>query len=167
MPRLRNVEIVGCSWQTARVAPADLVICVNVLHGDAEPVPFIEKLEAAATERVFLVMRDSPSTHPADRLAPGQRPRQPMTRDAFLLMRQIGVTPDLAMLRHPSQHHFASVEAAVDECRLCLGNLDDEEAARAWLAANTRSCERGHLVYDGGDVVSGVLHWSPRVRARP
>jgi hypothetical protein len=141
------------------VAPADLVVCVNVLHAIADVVPFVDKLAAAAAGRVFVVMRDSPHTHPADRL--GTRPRQRQLRDVFLLLRGMGIAPDVAMFRHRGLHHFESLETAVEECRLCLGRLDDEEAAREWLAASTASREDGTLVYDGGEVVSGVLHWGP------
>jgi cyclopropane fatty-acyl-phospholipid synthase-like methyltransferase len=160
MPAAGNVTVLGSSWEAAPVEPADLVVCVNVLHAIAEPAPFVEKLEAAATERVFVVMRDSPHTHPAERL--GTRPRQRLLRDAFLLLRRMGIAPDLTMRRHRGLHHFESLDAAVEECRLCLGRLDDEDAARAWLAARTAPAEAGGLLYDGGEVVSGVLHWSPR-----
>jgi SAM-dependent methyltransferase len=160
VPAAGNLTVIGRPWQAAPVDPADLVICVNVLHTIGEPEPFIEKLAAAATERVFVVMRDSPHTHPAERLA--RRPRQRQLRDAFLLLRRMGVAPDLAMFRHRGLHHFESLDAAVEECRLCLGRLDDEASVRTWLAANTAPGGHGSIVYDGGEVVSGVLHWSPR-----
>jgi SAM-dependent methyltransferase len=157
-----NMTVVASSWQDADVAPADLVICVHAMYALAEPVPFIHKLERSARERVFIVLRDSPHTHPAEIIAGPGRAREPRARDCFLLLRQMGVAPDLAMLRYPSFHRFENTEQVVDECRTQLGDRWDEAGGRAWLAANLRQDEDGSLVYEAGDTTSGVLHWKPR-----
>lgn len=95
-----NLTVVPSPWQSAQVGEADLVICVHVLYSVKEPVRFIEKLEAAATERVFIVMRDSPHTHPAEHLAASGKVQPPQLRECFMLLRQIGIAPDVAMFTH-------------------------------------------------------------------
>ncbi len=83
-------------------------------------------------------------------------------RDAFLVLRQMGIAPDLAMFTYPVFHRFESLEAAVDDCRERLGERWDESRGRAWLEANLRRDEDGTWVHDGGSMTSGVLHWQPR-----
>src|SRR5436190_24107405 len=97
IPPAANMTVIGSGWLDAEPAPADLVICVHVLYPIADVVPFLEKLERSARERVFVVMRDSPHPHPAEALAGPDRAREPRLRDCLLLLRQLGVAPDVAM----------------------------------------------------------------------
>lgn len=83
-----NLTVIASSWEDAEPAPADLVICSHVLYAVAEPVPFIEKLEALAKERVFICLRD---VDPPE----GRRPR---FQDLFNLLRQMGVAPEVSYL---------------------------------------------------------------------
>lgn len=83
-----NLTVIASSWEDAEPAPADLVICSHVLYAVAEPVPFIEKMEALAKERVFVCLRD---VDPPE----GRRPR---FQDLFNLLRQMGVAPDVGYL---------------------------------------------------------------------
>lgn len=162
IPPVDNMTIIASSWQDADPAPADLVICVHVMYSVAEPVPFIEKLERSARERVFIVLRDSPHTHPAEVMVGTGGPREPRARDCFMLLRQLDVAPDLTMLRYPSFHRFESLEQALDECRRQLGERWDEGRGVAWLGAHLRPDDDGSMVYDAGETTSGVLHWKPR-----
>jgi len=162
IPPAGNVTVIGSTWQDADPAPADLVICVHVLYPIAEAGPFIEKLERAARERVFIVLRDSPHTHPAAVLGRTAVPREPWLRDCLLLLRQLGVAPELAMSSYPSTYRFDDLETAVDLCRHQLGEAWDQARGRAWLEANLRPDEDGSMVYDGDPVTAGVLHWTPR-----
>ena len=157
-----NLTVIGSTWEDADPAAADLVICVHVLYPVAEPVPFIEKLERLARERVFIVLRDSPHTHPAEVMARPERGREPWLRDCFLLLRQMGIEPELALGSAPSSYRFANMEEAVELCRSHLGLAWDEARGRPWLAANLRADEDGTLTYDAGDAAAGVLHWTPR-----
>jgi SAM-dependent methyltransferase len=162
IPAADNVTVIGSDWQDADPAPADLVICVHVLYPVADVVPFIEKLERSARERVFVVLRDSPHRHPGEDLAGPGRAREPRLRDCFLLLRQVGIAPDLAMTTYGTFHRYESLEQAVEECRTHVGQGWDAERGRAWLEANLRPDEDGSLVYEGGEVTAGVLHWKPR-----
>jgi SAM-dependent methyltransferase len=100
IPPLDNLTVVASSWEDAEVAPADLVICSHVLYAVPEPVPFIEKLEKAARERVFIFLRDEPGTHEGET-------RQPRLQDLYNLLRQTGVAPDLTVVR--SREHLGGV----------------------------------------------------------
>jgi hypothetical protein len=66
------------------------------------------------------------------------------------------------MYERPVFFRFESLEAAVDDCRLRLGSIWDEQAGPSWLASNLRPAENGTLIYEGGQMTSGVLHWTPR-----
>ena len=162
IPGAPNLTVIASSWQDADPAPADLVICVHVLYPVADVVPFIEKLERTARERVFVVLRDSPHRHPAEDLAGPGRAREPRLRDCFLLLRQLGIAPDVTMTGYHASHRYESLEQAVEGCRRHVGRLWDPERDRAWLEANLQPDADGALVYEGGEVTAGVLHWRPR-----
>jgi SAM-dependent methyltransferase len=158
-----NVTVIGSTWEDADPAPADLVICAHVLYPVAEPVPFIEKLERFARERVFIWMRDSPHTMPAEVMARPERGREPWLRDCLLLLRQLGIEPEMWLGRAPlSTFRYQSLEEAVEQCRSHLGLAWDEERGRAWLEANLLVDEGGTVMYQAGDATVGVLHWKPR-----
>lgn len=162
IPRAENMTVIGSGWEDAEPAPADLVICVHVLYPIAEVVPFVEKLARFARERVFIVLRDASHPHPAERMAGPNRTRGPMLRDCLLLLRQLGIAPGLTMFSYPVFFRFESLAAAIEDCALRLGSDWDEDKGRAWLEANLRAENDGMLVYEGGEVTSGVLHWKPR-----
>jgi SAM-dependent methyltransferase len=162
VPATANLTVIASDWQDADVAPADLVICVHVLYPIADVVPFLEKLERSARERIFVVLRDSPHGHPGDVLAGPHRAREPRLRDCLLLLRQMGIAPDAAMTTYPTFHRFESFEQALEECRTHVGQEWNEGQARAWLEANLRPDQDGTLICDGGQVTAGVLHWKPQ-----
>jgi SAM-dependent methyltransferase len=157
-----NLTVIGSSWADADPAPADLVICIHVLYPIADPVPFIEKLERFARERVFIWMRDSPSTHPAEVMSRPERGREPWLRDCLLLLRQMGIEPEMFLGSGPATSRYRSMEEAVELCRRHLGQAWNDERGRAWLEANLRADENGTLVYESGPATGGVLHWKPR-----
>jgi hypothetical protein len=160
-----NLTVIASGWEDAAAAPADLVICCHVLYGVAEVVPFIEKLEASARERVFVYMRDQPPPLPAEELVAElgfARTRMPEFRDLYLVLRQLGVEPDVVMLRYPSRPVYASLEAAVEEARAALGERWDERRGRAFLDSRLVPDGQGRLAWDAGEMVAGVAHWTPR-----
>ena len=131
IPDADNLTVIASAWMDAEPAPADLVICVHVLYDVAVPVPFIEKLEASARERVFIALRDSGHPHPAELYAGPRLGREPGLRDCFLLLRQLGVAPDVAMFSYPESHRFASLDQAAEECRQILGRLWESSSLEA------------------------------------
>src|SRR5438876_9884373 len=58
LPPRHHMPVIASTWEDAEVAPADLVICCHVLYGEADPVPFGDKLHEAAAHRVVLLIRN-------------------------------------------------------------------------------------------------------------
>jgi SAM-dependent methyltransferase len=160
-----NITVIASAWADAEVATADIVICSHVLYGVREPVAFITKLERAARERVFVMMRESDLPHPArelrKRLIGDMGPRLPRFSELFMLLVQIGITPDVDFLRYPIMTRYADTEEALVDCRALFGQGWDEAAGRAVLEQILQP-DGGDLVFDGGVAVSGVAHWQPR-----
>jgi SAM-dependent methyltransferase len=160
-----NLTMVASSWEDADVAPADLVICSHVIYGVTDVVPFLEKLDASARRRVFLSMRDAPADHPGTRLwelfTGLKRAREPYLYDAYNILRQLGIRPDLAMYRRPVELSWAGFEAAVDDIRYRVGEPWRETEGRDWLAEHLSVEADGSATYRGLDMSVGVLHWRP------
>jgi SAM-dependent methyltransferase len=158
-----NLTVIGSTWEDADPAPADLVICIHVLYPVAEVVPFVEKLERLARERVFIWMRDAPVMLPAEVMARPERGREPWLRDCLMVLRQLGVEPEMWLGSGPATAvRYESMEEAVRQSRSHLGLAWDEERGRAWLEANLRADEDGTLTYQASPATTGVLHWKPR-----
>jgi SAM-dependent methyltransferase len=165
IPQRDNITIVASTWEDAEVATADLVICSHVIYGVAEPVPFLEKMERSARERVFVMMRETDLPHPAAelrrRLVGQAGPRLPRFSELFMLLVQMGIAPDVNYLRYPIVTRYADMEEALTDCGALFGDGWNEDAARAELERLLRR-EGEELVYDGGVALSGVAHWQPR-----
>jgi SAM-dependent methyltransferase len=165
IPARDNITVVASSWEDAEVAPADLVICSHVLYGVAEPIPFIEKLERSARERVFLMLRESDLPHPAAeirrRLVGDGGPRLPRFSELFMLLMQMGIAADVDFLRYPIVTRYSDIEEALADSRALFGHGWDEAAGRAALQEILRP-DGDQLVFDGGVALSGVAHWQPR-----
>ena len=159
-----NLTLVASTWEDADVAPADLVICSHVLYGVADPVPFLQKMERSARERVFVMLRETPLPHPGAevrrRLAGESGPRLPRFSDLFMLLVQMGAAPDVAFLRYPLVTRYAGMEEAVADARALAGDAWNEVEGPAILE-EILVARDGELVFDGGVALSGVAHWQP------
>ena len=165
LPALPNLTVIASAWEDAEVAPADLVVCSHVLYGVEDVVPFVEKLERSARERVFIMLREGQVPHPAnvlrDRLAPSPLPPLPQFSDLFMLLLQIGIAPDVTFVRYPVSNRYRDLEEAVADCRPLFGDGWEEPKMRLALADMLKR-DGEELVYDGGVTVSGIAHWQPR-----
>ena len=165
IPQRDNITIVASTWEDAEVAPADLVVCSHVMYGVADPVPFIQKMDRSARERVFVMMRESDLPHPAAelrrRLVGESGPRLPRFSELFMLLMEMGTPADVVFLRYPIVTRYAGIDEALADCRALFGQGWDEGRARPVLEQMlTREGEE--LVYDGGVALSGVAHWQPQ-----
>jgi hypothetical protein len=135
------------------------------MYGVADPIPFVEKMQRSARERVFVMLRETDLPHPAAelrrRLAGSTGPRLPRFSELFMLLVQMGIAPDVAYLRYPIVTRYADMDEALTDCRALFGEGWDEEAARKALE-EMLVADEGELVYDGGMALSGVAHWRPR-----
>jgi len=165
IPPRENMTVIASTWEDADVAPADLVICSHVMYGVADPVPFLEKMEKAARERVFVMMRETDLPHPAAeirrRLLGGLGARLPRFSELFMLLLQVGVAPDVDFIRYPIMTRYTSMEEALADSRALFGQGWDEEGARAIMEELLKR-DGTDLVFDGGVALSGVAHWKPR-----
>ena len=165
IPPRHNMTVIASTWEDADVAPADLVICSHVLYGVADPVPFLDKLQGSARERVFVMMRETDLPHPAAvlrrRLVGKEGPRLPRFSELFMLLTQMGVAPDVDFIRYPIVTRYSSIEEALADSRALFGEGWDEAQARSLLDEILRK-EDGELVFEGGVAVSGVAHWQPQ-----
>jgi len=164
IPPRDNITVIASTWEDAEVAPADLVICSHVLYGVAQPVPFIQKMNRSARERVFVMIRESELPHPAAsirrQLYGEAGPRLPRFSELFMLLVQMGMAPDVDFIRYEVQNRYSDLEEAVADSRSLFGEGWDEGSGRAALEAMLRR-DGDDLVFDGGTVVSGVAHWKP------
>ena len=165
IPARDNITVVASTWEDAEVAPADLVICSHVMYGVADPVSFLEKLQKAARERVFVMMRETELPHAAAelrrRLLGDSAPRLPRFSELFMLLLQIGVAADVDFIRYPIVTRYTSMEEAMTDCRALFGDGWDEVKAREGLMELLRP-EGDELVFHGGVALSGVAHWQPQ-----
>jgi SAM-dependent methyltransferase len=165
IPPRDNMTVIASTWEDAEVAPADLVICSHVMYGVEDPVSFIEKMERSARDRVFVVMRESDLPHPAaairKQLLGEGGPRLPRFSELFMLLLQMGITPDVDFFAYPSSTRYKDLDEALVDVRALYGEGWGDAAGRSALQDLLRP-EGGELVFDGGTVRSGVAHWMPR-----
>jgi hypothetical protein len=88
-------------------------------------------------------------------------PRLPRFSDLFMLLVQMGITPDVTFLRYAVKTRYAGMDEAIADSRAMLGEAWDETAVRSVLEEVLRPAG-DELVFDGGEAVSGVAHWRPR-----
>ena len=166
IPEKDNMTVIATDWEHAEPAPADLVICCHVLYGVADAPAFIAKLEAAATERVFIQLRFGQlqtAVDPIWELMTGiRRARQPVFADLWNLLLQLGIEADVTALEYEGHESWQDVAAFEAEYRPALVDLWEEAKAEAWLAENVSREADGKLVYGRGRRSAGVAHWRPR-----
>jgi SAM-dependent methyltransferase len=166
IPARDNMTVIASGWEEAEPAPADLVICCHVLYGVADAPGFIAKLEAAATERVFIQLRHGQLRTPSDPLwelmVGTSRARQPQFADLWNLLEQIGIRAEVGVLEYEGFQSWADLDEFLQEYRPPLEDHWDESKAEEWIAANLSAGADGRLVYGRGRSTSGVAHWRPR-----
>jgi SAM-dependent methyltransferase len=165
IPARDNMTVVASTWEDAAVARADLVICCHVMYGVGEPVSFIAKMDRSARERVFIMLRESPLSHPAAiirKQMPGEEKRGlPRFSDLFMLLVQMGIAPDVTFLRYPVVQRYADFDEALADSRAFIGQEWDEPAARKILE-EILVPDGDDLVFDGGVTLVGIAHWRPQ-----
>jgi SAM-dependent methyltransferase len=165
---LRNVDVVEGEWLQAEVQPADAVICSHVLYPIGDVVPFIRKLDAAATHSVLIYLRTDPL--PTDLglwsefygvpLQP-----QPTHMDLVPLLAQIGIYADVEVVHHRFTWTFETLDEAVEQVRnaLCLreGDAALDERLRSLLQQRLVPWEGGRLGPEIASARSAIISWQP------
>ncbi len=165
---ITNVTTVDGDWMGVDVPQADVVFCSHVLYPIADVVPFVRKLEAAATRRVYVYLR-------IDLLAtdfglwsdfwsvPLQG--QPTALDLFGALTQAGIMPDVEVVEHRFTWTFHSLDEAVPQVRnsLCLREDDTSatERVRSLLAERMVAWPDGRIGPAINAARSAILSWTP------
>jgi SAM-dependent methyltransferase len=165
IPALPNLTMIASSWEDAEVAPADIVICSHVLYGIEDVVPFVEKMERMARERVFVMLREGPVPHPAHRLRDAMTgtslPPMPRFSDFFMVLIGMGITPDVTFISYPVVNRYADLAEAVADVRPLFGESWNEVEGPKRLRAMLVE-DKNELVCDSGESKSGIAHWKPQ-----
>lgn len=165
---ITNISVVPHSWEEARVEPADVVLCANVLYGPAEIVPFVRKLEANARGRVLVLLSMQsplsvsspfwPSVHGEARVDP------PALPELIEVLWEMDIYPDLTMIHTESGPTAPDRHAALELLRRVLYVRPDSEAnTRLETAAQELLVENPHgvTVHGARPRRQGLLGWQP------
>jgi SAM-dependent methyltransferase len=166
---IQNVGTVAAEWMDADVEPADVVICSHVLYPIADVVPFIEKLERHARERVFVYLRVDPL--PTDmglwsEFHGEPLQHQPVHMDLLNAMAQVGIYPDVLVGDNRFTWTFRDLDEATAQVRngLCLREDDDAAITKlhALLSERLASMPDGRIGQEAGNARSAIISWPPR-----
>lgn len=124
------------SWESAEVAPADVVICAHVLYPLRDPEPFLRKLDSSARGQAHVLMGYAPPIswlEPYWRLVYGiERIRLPGALDALAVLHQLGIDATLTPLGARQPIGYATLDDALGSVRQWL-RLPPEPARDARL----------------------------------
>lgn len=166
---LDNVRTVHGAWQELAGVEGDVVVCAYVLPLVADAVRFLERLDAAARQRVFVYSAAVTSDlliDPLWRHLHGQpRPPAPSFVDAVTVLRELGIDPKVEIVPAPAVGGFASLDdAVVDYARMLHIGEDDaqrraelREILAAWLVVHDEGLRAPTPTLPGV-----LLSWSPR-----
>jgi len=165
---LTNVTVVQSDWMAADVPPADIVICSHVLYPIDDVAPFVRRLDAHATRRVFVYLRVDPLATDIGLWrefygVPLQS--QPVFSDLYPLLMQIGIIADVEIVEHRFTWTFASLDEAVAQVRNALCLREDDAAAagklQSLLEERLVAWPDGRLGPRIESARSAILSWRP------
>ncbi len=114
---IRNVSIIESDWLNATAAPADVVLCSNVLYVIADIGAFVRKLDGHARRLALVVMMRTAPRSQVHRIweAVHGEPRLslPTVPQLLPVLEELGIQPEIADLPEQPPLQFASREAAI------------------------------------------------------
>ena len=132
-----RLRIVASGWREAEVAPADVVLCANVLTPLAGIGPFLRKLDAHTLRRCYIVLRatamDAPFTALWRAIHGVPYPRETTHADAVAVLDDLGIPAQMEVFPAPAMLTFESPEVAGRYARerLWLGPVGQDARADA------------------------------------
>ncbi len=163
---ITNVDTVASEWLQADVVPADIVICSHVLYPIADVEPFVRKLTARATQRVFVYLRVDPLATDFglwNEFYGEPLQLQPVHLDLVNVLAQLNIMADVEVAEHRFTWTFTDLEEAVAQVRNSLCLREDDEAStmklRSLLEAQLVRWPNGRLGPQIGSARSAILSW--------
>ncbi len=121
---IENVAVVQAGWEDAKVEPADVVVCANVVYGVADIAPFVTKLDRRTKDRVAVVVyMDAPmsmlsplwkAVHEEERI------ELPALPELLPVLWEMGIFPNVEMLPAMAPRSAPNMEAAIGFARHML-----------------------------------------------
>ena len=170
---IENISSVEAGWEDARVGPADLVLCANVVYGVKDIAPFLRKLDEKARERVVIVAwMDAPPSifSPLWRAVHGEdRVELPALPELLPVLWEMGIFPNVEIVDAGRPRSTPNLDVALAMARHLLfvrpGSKEDnrpEEAAREMAVETPEGVTlRGHRARP-----QGVVWWRPDGKAQ-
>ena len=122
-----NLQIVESTWEAAAVAPADVVLCANVLTPIADAAPFLRKLDAHALRRCYVALRAVPLDEPLVDLWAAVHgapyPRETTHADAYAVLDALGIPAQITLLPPTPSLWGAGFETPEDAARFVRDRL--------------------------------------------
>lgn len=166
---LRNIEVIAGAWPDVDAPPADVAICSHVLYPIFDIVPFLRRLDAAATW-CFVYLRVDPLV--TDLGLWGAFHGEPLTDQpthahALDVLHELGLAPNVTVFRLEAQRSFASWDEAVEQAlrSVCVADTPDARArVRALLGERLREDEDGMVRTPPQKIRTAVVWWGPDQR---
>ena len=165
--RLENLTIVPEAWEDAQVDRADIVLCAHVLYGVSEVDSFVSKLAAHANDRVLIPMfLGSPQSHLSlfwRAVYEEERVPLPALGEVLAVLWEMGINPDLAMVRSRAPQMYQDWEKAQQDLRFRLYVTPDSHRDRSLRRAMEEllaETSEGYAVRDAEPRHEGLLLWS-------
>ena len=170
---IENSSSVEAGWEDARVGPADLVLCANVVYRVKDIAPFLRKLDEKARERVVIVAwMDAPPSifSPLWRAVHGEdRVELPALPELLPVLWEMGIFPNVEIVDAGRPRSTPNLDVALAMARHLLfvrpGSKEDnrpEEAAREMAVETPEGVTlRGHRARP-----QGVVWWRPDGKAQ-
>jgi len=118
---IENVAVVQAGWEDAKVEPADIVVCANVVYGVADIAPFVTKLDRRTKDRVAVVVyMDAPmsmlsplwkAVHEEERI------ELPALPELLPVLWEMGIFPNVEMLPAMAPRSAPNMESAIGFAR--------------------------------------------------
>jgi SAM-dependent methyltransferase len=137
-----NVRVVAAPFQEAQLEPADLVLCIHVVHFVADAPAFIRKADGLARRGVAFAIRHDPMLAGLGGIWAKYRPEapspQPRFPDLYNLLLSMGHTPDVTFYRRAYGPRFADAAEVKTRAQAMLGVEISDADAQAVAAEGAR-----------------------------
>ncbi|MDO8671063.1 MAG: class I SAM-dependent methyltransferase [Dehalococcoidia bacterium] len=168
---LTNVEIIRGRWEEVEVEPHDFVVCSHAMYASPDLLDFVRKMERAAREMCFLVMR-VPSHDgvlgEANLLVRGQWHDSPNFIVAYNALLSAGIHASVMIEPRLKPWTNRSLEAALGRARDHL-RLGDDHRFDAEIRAllEQKLVLKDGLYYWPDGMRSALVWWKPGLSISP